>query len=260
MSDTLTTLKTEQTGSIAIVSIDRAAKRNALNDAAIRELHRYFDKPPSDVKAVIVQGCGEHFCAGLDLSEVRGRSAVEAMHHSRSWHHAFERMQFGCVPVISILKGATLGGGMELAASTHIRIAESSAFYALPEGQRGLFVGGGGSVRIPRLIGVPCMMDMMLTGRVLTADEGHRAGMSQYVVAAGEGMHKAMELAARIVANAATTNYGVINVLPRIAEQSVQDGLMTEALMAAVAQSDPDTQERLTAFVDRGQNKVRAGN
>jgi enoyl-CoA hydratase/carnithine racemase len=260
MNDTPTTLRIEQAGAIAIVSINRVAKRNALNDAAIRELQLYFNNPPPDVKAVIVQGCGEHFCAGLDLSEVRGRNAVEAMHHSRSWHHAFERIQFGRVPVISILKGATVGGGMELAASTHIRVAESSAFYALPEGQRGLFVGGGGSVRIPRLIGVPCMMDMMLTGRVLNAEEGHRAGMSQYIVAVGEGMPKAMELAGKIVANAATTNYGVINVLPRIAEQSVQDGLMTEALMAAVAQSDPDTQERLTAFVDRKQNKVRAGN
>lgn len=251
------TFSVEQTDAIAIVSINRITKRNALNDETIRGLHAYFENISPGIKAVIVQGKGDHFCAGLDLSEVRGRRAGEAMHHSRMWHHAFERIQFGRVPVISVLKGATIGGGLELAAASHIRIAESSAFYALPEGQRGLFVGGGGSVRISRLIGVPCMMDMMLTGRVLDAEEGHRAGVSQYLVAPGDGLNKALELAKKIVGNAPMTNYAVINALPRIAEQSIQDGLMTEALMAAVAQSEPETQERLTAFVDLKQNKVR---
>lgn len=254
---TTDTFSVEQAGAIAIVSINRAAKRNALNDEAIRGLHAYFENISPDIKAVVVQGNGDHFCAGLDLSEVRGRRAGEAMHHSRMWHHAFELMQFGRVPVISVLKGATIGGGLELAASSHIRVAESSAFYALPEGQRGLFVGGGGSVRISRLIGVPCMMDMMLTGRVLNAEEGHRAGVSQYLTAPGEGLNKALELARKIAGNAPMTNYAVINVLPRIADQSVQDGLMTEALVAAVVQSEPETQERLTAFVDLKKNKVR---
>jgi enoyl-CoA hydratase/carnithine racemase len=250
-------LSVELNGAIAIVSINRAPKRNALNDATIGELHQFFEQIAPHIKAVVIQGIGDHFCAGLDLSEVRGRNAVEAMHHSRRWHHAFERIQFGRVPVISVLKGAVVGGGLELAASTHVRVAEPSAFYALPEGQRGLFVGGGGSVRIPRLIGVPCMMDMMLTGRVLSAEEGHNAGVSQYMVGAGEGIGKATELAQKIIGNAPTTNYAVMHVLPRIADQSINDGLMTEALMAAVAQSDPDTQERLTAFVDRKLNKVR---
>ncbi|MFZ6645941.1 crotonase/enoyl-CoA hydratase family protein [Undibacterium sp. TJN25] len=250
-------LRIETNGDIAIVSLARAAKRNALNDATIRELQAYFETLDAGFKAVVIQGDGEHFCAGLDLSEVRGRSAAEAMFHSRSWHHAFERIQFGRVPVISVLKGAVVGGGLELAAATHIRIAESTSFYALPEGQRGLFVGGGGSVRIPRLVGVACMTDMMLTGRVLNAEEGLRAGVSQYLVAPGEGLGKAMELAQKVVGNAPLTNYGVLHVLPRVVEQSIQDGMVTEALMAAVAQSDPDTQQRLAAFVDLKTNKVR---
>lgn len=250
-------LSVEQAEAIAIVSLNRVAKRNALNDATIAALRNFFEHIPEGTKAVVIQGKGEHFCAGLDLSEVRGRNAVEAMHHSRTWHHAFERIQFGTVPVISVLKGAVVGGGLELAASTHIRVAEPSAFYALPEGQRGLFVGGGGSVRIPRLIGVPAMMDMMLTGRVLNADEGHKAGTSQYLVGDGEGLGKAMELARKIIGNAPTTNYGIMHLLPRIADQSINDGLMTEALMAAVAQSDPHTQDRLTAFLEHKQNKVR---
>ncbi|MES2257126.1 MAG: crotonase/enoyl-CoA hydratase family protein [Pseudomonadota bacterium] len=254
---TIETLSVELHGAIALISINRPAKRNALNDEAIAALRAFFDDVASGIKVVVLQGAGEHFCAGLDLAEVRGRNAGEAMFHSRSWHAAFERIQFGRVPVISVLKGAVVGGGLEIAAATHIRVAESSAFYALPEGQRGLFLGGGGSVRIPRLIGVPCVTDMMLTGRVLDAAEGQQVGLSQYLVGDGEGLAKAMALAEKIAGNAPLTNYGVMHVLPRIAEQSIQDGMMTEALMAAVAQSDPDTQQRLTAFVELKANKVQ---
>jgi enoyl-CoA hydratase/carnithine racemase len=250
-------LSVEFSGKIATLSLNRPAKRNALNDESIKGLRRFFEDISAELEVVIIQGAGEHFCSGLDLSEVRNRSAGEAMHHSRTWHVAFEQIQFGRVPVISVLKGAVVGGGLEIAAATHIRVAESTAFYALPEGQRGLFLGGGGSVRIPRLIGVPCVTDMMLTGRVLTAEEGHRAGISQYLVGAGEGLNKAMELAAKIASNASLTNFGVMHVLPRIAQQSIQDGMVTEALMAAVAQSDPATQQRLTAFVEQKTNKVK---
>ena len=250
-------LSVELSGSIMTLSLNRPAKRNALNDDIIGGLHALFDGMDGAVKAVVIQGIGEHFCAGLDLAEVRGRNAGEAMFHSRSWHRAFEAIQFGRVPVISVLKGAVVGGGLELAAATHIRVAEASAFYALPEGQRGLFLGGGGSVRIPRLIGVARVADMMLTGRVLTAGEGQQAGVAQYLVNPGEGLAKALALAEKIINNAPLTNYGVMHVLPRIADQSIQDGMMTEALMAAVAQSDPDTQQRLTAFVDFKINKVK---
>lgn len=158
---------------------------------------------------------------------------------------------------MALLHGAVIGGGLELASAAHIRIAESSAFYGLPEGQRGLFVGGGGSVRISRLIGVAAMTDMMLTGRVLSAQEGHVAGITQYLVEDGAGMAKAMELAQRIANNAPMTNYGVMHVLPRIADQSIQDGMVTESLMAAVAGSDPDTKGRLAEFLDQKKHKVQ---
>ncbi|MGV3652783.1 MAG: crotonase/enoyl-CoA hydratase family protein [Noviherbaspirillum sp.] len=251
------TFTVELTGAVAIVSLDRVARRNALDDATIAALHDFFEEPPAGVKAVVVQGRGDHFCAGLDLSEVRGRDTADAVRHSRSWHRAFERIQFGQVPVIAVMKGATIGGGLELASACHVRVAEQGAFYALPEGQRGLFVGGGGSVRISRLIGVARMTDLMLTGRVLSADEGHQAGVSQYLVEAGAGLAKALELAQKAAANAPMTNYGIMHVLPRIVQQSIQDGLMTEALMAAVAQSDPQTQDRLAAFLDRKQGKIK---
>src|SRR5947199_18746 len=106
-----------------------------------------------------------------------------------------------------VLHGAVVGGGLELAAACHVRVAEESAFYGLPEGQRGLFVGGGGSARVPRLIGVARMTDMMLTGRVYDASEGLAIGISQYLVDAGQGLAKAFELAGRIAANAPLSNF-----------------------------------------------------
>jgi enoyl-CoA hydratase/carnithine racemase len=156
-------LQVERHGEVAVLRLARAAKRNALDDATVLGIEAFFAAPPGGVKAVVLDAEGEHFCAGLDLSELTERTAFEGLEHSRMWHRAFERMQHGRIPVVAVLKGAVIGGGLELASATHLRVAEPSTFYALPEGQHGLFVGGGGSVRIPKLIGAHRMADMMLT-------------------------------------------------------------------------------------------------
>lgn len=257
MSPTPTLLRFEQHGAIGHIRLTRPDKRNALSDPLIAELQRCFIEMPETVRAVIIDGEGEHFCAGLDLSELRERTTVEGMHHSLSWHRAFEQVQFGRAPVISVLKGAVIGGGLELAAATHIRVAEPTAFYALPEGQRGLFVGGGGSVRIPRLIGFSRMTDMMLTGRVYDADEGHDAGLTHYRVEAGAGFDRAMELAQRIANNAPMTNYAVMHVLPRIAQQPMTEGLMMESLVAAISSGDDEAKRRMRDFLEKRAGKVR---
>ncbi len=250
-------LRIEHDGPVTHLRLNRPAKRNAISDALIAALHTAFINLPEATRAVVVSGEGEHFCAGLDLSEVRERNVAEGVVHSRMWHAAFEQVQFGRVPVVSVLHGAVVGGGLELASSTHIRIAEPSAFYGLPEGQRGLFVGGGGSARIPRLIGVSRMTDMMMTGRVLDAAEGQQLGISQYLVGDGEGLAKAFELAHRIAKNAPLSNFAVMHALPRIADLSQSDGLFVESLMAAIAQGDEAAKERVRAFLDGRAEKVR---
>ena len=116
------------------------------------------------------------------------------------------------------MKGAVIGGGLELAAAAHVRVAERSAYYALPEASRGIFVGGGGSVRLPRLIGVARVMDMILTGRTYAAEEGQTIGLSTYLVDDGKGLATALELAQRIATNAPLTNFAAVHMLPRIAE------------------------------------------
>lgn len=242
---------------IAIVTLTRPAKRNALNDGLILAIRDAFQNLPASVKAAVIDGEGEHFCAGLDLSELSERDAAEGVFHSRMWHAALDCVEKGTVPVIAALHGAVVGGGLELASACHIRVADETTFYALPEGTRGIFVGGGGAVRVPKLIGAARMTDMMLTGRVYNAADGERVGLAQYLVPGGTAREKAIELATRIATNARMTNFALMHALPRIAEQPTDHGLFTEALMASIAQSAPEAKARVRAFLEGKAAKVK---
>ena len=183
-------LAAERQGAVAILRLARPQKRNALDDETILGIETFFTSLPDGIGAVLLHGEGEHFSAGLDLSELEERDVAQGIAHSGLWHRAFEKIQFGKVPVVAVLHGAVVGGGLELAAAAHVRVAERSAYYALPEGSRGIYVGGGGSVRLPRLIGVARMMDMMLTGRTYSAEEGQAMGLTTYLVEPGAGLRQ----------------------------------------------------------------------
>lgn len=249
-------IQTEITDQVLYIKLDRPEKRNAINDDIIAELEAIFSQIPSEIKCIILHSTGKHFSAGLDLSALRERSLTEGIYHSRMWHKALDTIQYASVPVVAVLKGACVGGGLEIAAACHIRVAEKSTFYALPEGQRGIFVGGGGSVRISKLIGAARMTDMMLTGRVYTAEDGEKIGLSQYICEEGEGLTRAREIAHKITANAPMTNYALIQVLPRIVEAGKDSGLMMESLMAAIAQEAPEAKQRLHDFLEGRAKKV----
>lgn len=250
------TLKITTEEQLLIIGLNRPEKRNALNDEIILALEKTLDELSPSIKCVIIYGEGKHLSAGLDLNSIQGRNAMEGVFHSRMWHRVMDKVQFATVPIIAVLHGACVGGGLELASACHIRVAEASTFYALPEGQRGIFVGGGASVRVPKLIGTARMLDMMLTGRVYPAEEGYQIGLSQYLVADGEGLNKARELAQKISSNATMTNYALLQVLPRIAEVGRDNGLMLEALVAAIAQDAPEAKQRLVDFLEGRAKKV----
>ena len=249
-------VRTAVDGAIAIVTLARPRKRNALSLRVIEGLRMAFETLPDDVKAVVLHGEGEHFCAGLDLSELPSLSPSEGMMHSRAWYAAFDRIQFGSRPVVCAMHGAVVGGGLELAASAHVRVADDSAYFGLPEGRRGIFLGGGGSVRVSKLIGFSRVTEMMLTGHVYNAAEAFQLGLAHHVVRVGEALPKARELAERIATNAPMSNFAIMQALPLIAEQPMAHGLMTEALMATVTASEPDARERIEAFLDRRADKV----
>ncbi len=250
------TLHAERRGKVAVLKLNRAEKRNALDDPTVQGIETFFSSLPDGIGAALLAGEGEHFSSGLDLAELFERDVYAGVAHSRSWHRAFERIEFGTVPVVAVLHGAVIGGGLELAAAAHIRVAERSAFYALPEASRAIFLGGGGTVRLPPLIGASRVMDMILTGRTLSAEEGHAIGLSHYLVDNGEGFAKGLELAQRIAGNAPFTNYATMQLLPRIARSDPAAGFATEALAAAIAQGEPEAKARLKAFLAKRGPKV----
>lgn len=244
-------LKIELDGPIAILTMNRPAKRNAMCDELLEQIDAFFSKPPKDIKAVVLTGTAGHFCSGLDLSEHVARDAEGTMRHSRGWHAVMDRIQYGGLPVISAMFGAVIGGGLELASATHVRIAEASTIFQLPEGRRGIFVGGGASVRVGRILGADRMVEMMLTGRKYSADEGLALGLCHYSVGEGEALDLALKLAHRIAGNAPLSNYIMIQALSRIEDMAKADGLFTESLCAALTQTSPDAVEGLAAFLEK---------
>lgn len=250
-------LKIEVEGPVALLTMNRPEKRNAMSDGLLAAIDRFFSAPPPEVRAVVLTGTAGHFCSGLDLSEHVSRDAEATMRHSRGWHAVMDRVQYGGLPVVSAMFGAVIGGGLELAAATHVRIAEPSTIFQLPEGRRGIFVGGGASVRIGRILGADRMIEMMLTGRKYSGEEGLGLGLAHYLADEGGAVAMARELAARIASNAPLSNYIMIQALSRIEDMSKQDGLFTESLCAAITQTSPDAMEGLAAFLEKRQPRFR---
>jgi (methylthio)acryloyl-CoA hydratase len=253
----------ELDGKIALIGLNRPEKRNAINEAVIDALRDAVHRAGDEADVAVLYGLGKNFCAGLDLAEALSRAAEQTRPPRKgkrhSWHEVFDTIARGPVPFVSALHGAVVGGGLELACATHVRVADASAFFGLPEGQRGIFVGGGGTVRIQRIVGYTVMADMMLTGRLLSAAEGEREHIVRYVVPEGQALDKARALAATIAKNTHETNWRITNVLPRINDLSHDDGLFMEYLNSNLQRS-PETAERLREFVEgRAQPLVPPG-
>lgn len=244
-------LKVDVAGAIATLTMNRPDKRNAMCEELVDAIDAFFSKPPEGVRVVVLTGTAGHFCSGLDLSEHVHRTPEENLHHSRAWHAVMDKIQFGGLIVVSAMFGAVIGGGMELAAASHVRIAESSTIFQLPEGRRGIFVGGGATARVGRLLGPDRMTEMMLTGRKYGATEGLALGLAHYAVEDGAAMELAQTLAAKISRNAPLSNYFMVQAIARIGDMSQSDGLFTESLVAALSQSTPDAAEGLNAFLEK---------
>ncbi len=251
MADQKQNIRVNLEGNLAYLTFCRPEKRNAINDRTLAELRAFFSAPPQGVRCVIMSGEGGHYSAGLDLSEAVERNSVDVFRHSRSWHEVMDLMQFGGLPIVSAMQGAVMGGGLEIAAATHVRIAEPSVKFQLPEGKRGIYVGGGATARISRIVGPDRMTEMMLTGRIYSGEEGQRIGLAHYLVGEGEALAKATELAENIATNSTLINQMVIQGIARINDMSRADGLYVESLTAAMTQTGPDAREGLKAFLEK---------
>jgi enoyl-CoA hydratase/carnithine racemase len=246
----------ELDGDVALVGINRTDKRNAISIPVMNQMRAAFVRARDEARCGVLFGHGEHFSAGLDLAEAaeRRRQPDTWPRQRGRWTRPLELVARGDLPWVAALKGACIGGGLEIASACQIRVADETTFFALPEAKRGIFVGGGGAVRIQRLMGYARMADLMLTGRALSAQEGERANLCQYVVPAGQSLDKAKELARQIATNARQTNWALCAALPRINDMSHEDGLFFESLIGGGARNTEGA-DRIDAFL-RGENKV----
>jgi (methylthio)acryloyl-CoA hydratase len=238
-------------GRVAVISLNRPEKRNAFSAALFGELRDAFASLPTDVRAVVLSGEGEHFCSGLDLSEHKIAEPFPSVLYSREGHRIFDGIKNCGRPVITAMHGAVIGGGLELACCTHIRVAETGTFYALPEGRRGIFLGGGGTVHVRRIIGAGRLTEIMLTARRVTADEGQQLGLSHYVVESGKALGKAMELAERVATNAPISNYLMLTAVDMIDTMPPEAGLFTEAVAQALTLTTEDARAGIDAFLQK---------
>jgi len=210
-----------------------------------------FTSFPPGIRAVVLSANGKHFCAGLDLSEHQMAAPFPSTLYARQGHEIFNRIQYCGRPIVSAMHGAVIGGGLELVCATHIRVADRTAFYELPEGRRGIFLGGGGTVRISRLIGADRLTEMMLTGRRLDAAEGQHIGLSHYLVEPGQALSKAIEIAENVAGNAPISNYMMLNAIPMIAQMPPEAGLFTESVAQALTLTSEDAVKGMNAFLQK---------
>ena len=242
-----------------VVMLNRPEKRNALSAEGVEELVDLFSNAHRNgARAIVLGGEGAHFCAGLDLVEHHqaDRSPAEFWQLCLRWHEAFNKMEYGGVPIIAALNGAVVGGGLELASAAHIRVADASTYFALPEGQRGIFTGGGATIRVADLVGKARMIDMMLTGRVYQGQEAIDIGLAQYLVE-GSSMDKAMDLARHAAANLPLTNFAICSAISHMQNMSGLDAAYAEAVVAGVVNTQPAARERLEAFANKTAARVR---
>ena len=255
---TFRSLKLEMRDAVAILTLARPERRNAIDEDTVMEIGRFFADPPAEARVVVLNSEGDHFCAGLDLEEHARlrRTPAQFMRMCQKWHWAFDQIQYGGLPVIAALRGAVVGGGLELAAACHTRVAETSTFFALPEGQRAIFTGGGATVRVGRIIGPGRMVDMMLAARTYDAARGLDLGLCHEIVAPGAGLARAIAIAEAAAKHAPLSNYAMVTAIGRINDMSTTDGLFAESLMAGIVQSGPEVAAGLDAFLSKKSSRL----
>jgi enoyl-CoA hydratase/carnithine racemase len=241
-------------GPVALIGINRRDKRNAISQAMLRELYSCVTKAGDEVDVGLIYSHNEFFSAGLDLRELvetlEAAAPPPRKRHRKISHHVVDAIGRGPIPFVSAISGVCIGLGFEIAAATHIRVADETAYFGLPESQRGMFVGAGGSVNIQRLVGYSRMCDMMLTGRLLRAVDAERIGLVHYLTDPGEHLQKAKAVAAQIATNAPMSSWAVTNMLPRIGYLPHNDALFMEELANANVRGAGSV-ERLRAFLDK---------
>jgi enoyl-CoA hydratase len=240
-------------GRVAILTVNRPDKLNALNDQVRDEMLAALAEIQADdsVGVVVITGAGEKsFIAGADISEFAGRTPFDQRHSMRS-PRIFDVMSSFPKPVIAMINGFCLGGGCELALSCDIRVASDKARFGQPEIKLGLIPGGGGTQRLPRLVGMGHAMRIILSGDMIPAEEAGRIGLADLVVPHDELRAKTLELAAKIASFSPLTVKVAKESLRASEKLAIEDGISYERDLFCLCFSTRDKEEGVAAFLEK---------
>src|SRR5947199_983674 len=247
-------VKLEKKNKIAYVTIDRPKVLNALNMATMQELHQVFAelKDDNEIRVVILTGSGEKaFVAGADINELAKNDPVQAKAYTHRGQAVLDLIENLGKPVIACINGFALGGGCEIAMACTMRLASENAKLGQPEVKLGIIPGYGGTQRLPRLVGKGIAMQLVLTGEMITAQEAHRIGLVNEVVAAAELIPRAEAIAQKIIANAPLAVQYAMEAVNKGMEMTLAEGLYLEAVLFGVSCATEDKKERTTAFLEK---------
>ncbi|HEY2739321.1 MAG TPA: enoyl-CoA hydratase-related protein [Thermoanaerobaculia bacterium] len=251
MSENTETILMEREGRVAILTVNRPDKLNALNDQVREDMLAALAQVESDdsVGVVVITGAGEKsFIAGADIGEFAGRSPFDQRHAMRS-PRIFDIMSSFPKPVIAMINGFCLGGGCELALSCDIRVASEKARFGQPEIKLGLIPGGGGTQRLPRLVGTGHALRLILTGDMIGAAEAQSIGLVEMVVPHEELRAKTLELAQKMAAMSPLTVKVAKEAVRASEKMSLEEGIVYERDLFCLCFSTEDKQEGVDAFL-----------
>jgi enoyl-CoA hydratase/carnithine racemase len=250
----LANVRYEKKGSIAYVMIDRPKVLNALNTPTWTDLHTAFEdvKKDASVRGVILTGAGDKaFIAGADISELANVDAYDAEESSRFGQGVLDLIENLGKPVIAAINGFALGGGCETAMACTIRIAVEHARFGQPEVKLGLLPGGGGTQRLPRLVGKGRALQLILTGETISAQEAYRIGLVNEVVPAADLIARAETILKQILANAPIALKFSLEAVNKGLETAQSEGLALEASYFGICAATEDKKEGTSAFLEK---------
>jgi enoyl-CoA hydratase len=247
------TILVEREGRVAILTINRPDKLNALNDQVRNDMLEVLGQIETDdaIGVVVITGAGDKsFIAGADIGEFAGRSPFDQRHAMRS-PRIFDVMGSFPKPVIAMINGFCLGGGCELALSCDLRIASDKARFGQPEINLGLIPGGGGTQRLPRLVGLGHAMRLILTGDMIGAVEAQSIGLVELVVPHEELRAKTLELAGKMASKSPLTVKVAKEAVRASQRLAVEEGILYERDLFCLCFSTEDKEEGVKAFLEK---------
>jgi enoyl-CoA hydratase/carnithine racemase len=251
---TLANVLYEKKGAIAYVTVNRPKVLNALNTPTWRDLRTAFEDARDDsaIRGVILTGAGgKAFIAGADISELAHVAAFEAEQSSRFGQEVLDLIENLGKPVVAAVNGFALGGGCETAMACTIRIAVEAAKFGQPEVTLGLVPGGGGTQRLPRLVGKGRALQLILSGEMISAQEAFRIGLVNEVVPAAELITRAEAILKKIAANAPIAVKFALEATNKGLETSQGEGLLLEASYFGLCAATEDKKEGTSAFLEK---------